>query len=164
MMRRRDDEAAAKMLGLFRQNKDKISYRAKRLKAFSKRCMTDKSHFYITHGDAGGNIIMNGGKFCIVDWDDPVLAPPERDAWFCLHWDWAMETFREALRQSGIDYMLRPERLAYYCYYMFFYYLNEFIKTYFEIGNRGGDIYENLRDYLSCWIEENIRFADNMLI
>lgn len=115
-----DNETAARLIIIFEKNQAKINHRAKRLKLFSGRCQRDASGFFITHGDAGGNVIMNGDNFHMVDWDDPVLAPPERDAWFCLYWDWAMAAFNDALRQNGISYTLRPERLAYYCYHSFF--------------------------------------------
>ena len=39
----------------------------------------------ITHGDAPGNILVTSPEeIFIIDWDDIVLAPPERDLWF-LH-------------------------------------------------------------------------------
>ena len=46
-----------------------------------------------------------------MDWDDPVLAPPERDAWFCMDRAWAMETFAQALR-GGARLHPQPDRLA----------------------------------------------------
>ena len=156
------DNTASQILALFKQNQDKIKHRAERLKLFSERCKPDTSNFYITHGDAGGNIIMNNEKFYIVDWDDPILAPPERDAWFCLYWDWTIDVFNKEMQKNGINYLLRPERLAYYCYHSFFWYLTEHLETYFEIGNRGGDMHEKLIDYLSGWIEEELNFADTI--
>ncbi len=154
--------SAASIVALFGEYNDKITHRAERLVHFSNQCKSDVSDFYITHGDAGGNIITNRDRFYLVDWDDPILAPPERDAWFCLYWDWAMEAFNKALRQNGIDYALRPERLAYYCYHTFFWYLTEHLQTYFEIGNQGGNVCEKLVDYFNGWIEEELTFADTI--
>jgi len=156
------DETAVQILELFEQSRAEFARRAERLKLFSQRCQGDTSCFCITHGDAGGNVIIDGDRFTLVDWDDPALAPPERDAWFCLHWDWAMDAFHEALRQNGIGYTLRPERLAYYCYHSFFWYLTEYLATYFEIGNRGGNMCEALKGYLDGWIVEEVRFADTI--
>lgn len=157
-----DNETAARLITIFEKNQAKINHRAKRLKLFSNRCKTDTSHLFITHGDAGGNIILDDNQFYIVDWDDPILAPPERDAWFCLCWDWAMVAFNDALRQNGISYTLQPRRLAYYCYHSFFWYMTEHLETYFEIGDRGGDMADKLDDYMSGWIEENLKFADGI--
>ncbi|MCL2775623.1 MAG: aminoglycoside phosphotransferase family protein [Oscillospiraceae bacterium] len=157
------DKTAVKICALFEQNRGKLEHRANRLTLFVGKCAGDDTNYYITHGDAGGNIIINGNRFYLVDWDDPIIAPPERDAWFgFFYWDWAAGAFNEALRRNGIAYIIRPERSAYYCYHSFFWYLTEYLDTYFEIGNRGGDMCEELKKYFTCWIEEEIRCADNM--
>jgi thiamine kinase-like enzyme len=103
-----DDAAAKRMLQLIDAKSALIRRYIERLMTFAKRCRTDFDHFYITHGDAGGNIIVSEDKFYIVDWDETMLAPPERDAWFCMHWSWAMNAFHDVLRQSGIEYALKP--------------------------------------------------------
>jgi hypothetical protein len=143
---------------LFEQHRKKIEHRAKRLRLFSERCCNDVSSFVITHGDAGGNYIASNGIDYIVDWDMPILAPPERDAWFCMHWDWAMEGFHNALQQNGLGYTLRQERLAYYCYHMFFFYLNAYIDRYTQIG-----ITEGIEEYMSGWLEDAFEFAGKFI-
>jgi hypothetical protein len=143
---------------LMSRHRVKIEHRAERLRWFSERCQNDKSGFFITHGDAGGNYIENGDKCYIVDWDTPILAPPERDAWFCMSWDWAMDAFYNALRENGIDYILRPERLAYYCYHMFFFYLNAYLDRFLDTGETDG-----IEEYMSGWIEESFIYADKII-
>jgi len=86
-----------------------------------------------------------------------MLAPPERDAWFCMQWDWARKAFHEALRQNGIDYTLRQERLAYYSYHMFFFYLNAYLDCFMETGAT-----EGIEEYLNGWIEEAFRYMDKI--
>ena len=140
---------------LFERHRAKIEHRAIRLRLFSERCRNDDASFFITHGDAGGNFIVGCAKDYIVDWDAPILAPPERDAWFCMNWDWAIKAFHDALRQNGIDYVLRQERLAYYCYHMFFFYLNAYLDSFTQIGVASG-----VEDYMNDWIEESFRYAD----
>ena len=141
-----------------------MTHRAERLSIFTGYCKSDTSHFYITHGDAGGNVIVNGGDFFLVDWDDPRVAPPERDAWFCLYWNWAMTAFNDVLRANGINYTLRSERLAYYCYHSFFFYLTEYMQTYFDIDDTNGEIASELLKYFDGWIEEEIRCADKIFL
>ena len=143
---------------LMNQYRGKIEHRAERLRLFSARCQNDKSGFFITHGDAGGNYIENNDRCYIVDWDTPILAPPERDAWFCMSWDWAIDAFHNSLRENGIDYTLRPERLAYYCYHMFFFYLNAYLDRFLDIGETDG-----IEDYISGWIEESFMFTDKII-
>jgi Ser/Thr protein kinase RdoA (MazF antagonist) len=151
------------ILDLLEKHRELLRYRAERLKRFSKLCAADKSHFYITHGDAGGNVIVSAERYFIVDWDTPTLAPPERDAWFCLYWDWAIAAFNNELQKNGITYTLRTERLAYYCYHSFFLYLTEHLDTYFGIGDRNGAVTEHLSEYFNSWIEEEIKYADKIL-
>ena len=140
------------LLLLFDKNRISIGHRAARLKCFSDLCREDTTHFHITHGDAGGNLITNGDRFSIVDWDTPVLAPMERDAWFCMSWDWAITAFHAAIRENVINYTLRPERLAYYCYDSFFSYLTAYLD-----GHAQADTIE---EYINGWIEDSIKFAD----
>ncbi|MFQ9992376.1 hypothetical protein [Ruthenibacterium lactatiformans] len=110
----------SEILLLLEKNRAKLEYRSHRLQHFAALCRKDTSHFYITHGDAGGNFFVSGDKAFLLDWDDVLLAPPERDAWVMGFRDWARCLFQRSLREQGIEYSLKPERLAYYSYYMFF--------------------------------------------
>lgn len=116
------------ILSLLEKNRAKLADRADRLRHFSSLCRKDGSGFFITHGDAGGNFFVSADKYYLVDWDDALLAPPERDAWVMGFRDWARCLFEKTLRQNGIAYTLRPERLAYYGYYMFFFWLTWLVR------------------------------------
>ena len=142
------------ILSLFEKNRLKIEHRAKRLNIFAEMCRNDTSGFLITHGDAGGNFIVSNDLNFIVDWDSVKLAPPERDAWFCVHLDWAMTGFREALKNNGIDYELRDERFAYYCYWFFFFYLNAYLDARTEVGI--------VEEYINGWMADNVNWADEL--
>jgi len=144
------------ILALLEGKRAEIDACARQLRHFSRICAGDETGFAITHGDAGGNVLVHGEKYHIIDWDIPLLAPPERDAWFWMHRPWAMRAFHEALRQNGIHYALRPERLAYYCYYMYFFYLNEILDAHFALG--GMSVY--LADYLGGWMNDNRAYAE----
>jgi len=140
------------LLSLLEKNRGKIEHRAERLKHFAVLCRENIGDFFITHGDAGGNFIANGDKHFIVDWDNPVLAPPERDAWVMCSKDWAREAFEDALRQNGISYTLRTGRLAYYCYWFFFYYLTAFLDASADA--------KTVEEYLDGWIKDSISYCD----
>ena len=151
-------ETDSKALDFFEQNHTLLEHSATRLKYFAELCAKNKSHFYITHGDAGGNFIMNDEKNYIIDWDEAMCTPPERDAWvMCCH-DWARELFNKTLLQNNIDYVLRPERLAYYCYHMFFFYLNAIID-----GCTPAEMTTEIKErLLNGWIEERLGYADKL--
>lgn len=151
-----------RLCSFFEKNRTDFEHRAKRLKHYTGLCRGDTTGFVITHGDAGGNMIVNGDKYTIIDWDEPILAPPERDAWNMLCYDgkdWPGCAFHKALRENNISYTLRPERLAYYCYYYFFYYLTEFLD-----GHKPDETMREieLRYLNSGWIENRIGYADKM--
>jgi hypothetical protein len=133
-----------------------IAARAQRLAVFAARCSPDRSGFVLTHGDAGGNFMTApGGRYVIADWDDVFFAPPERDAWVMCRRDWAREAFMAALRREGIDYELRPERLAYCTYAMFFQYLGEGLDALPVDGPQ-----RPLGEWFEGWIRDRLEYAD----
>jgi Ser/Thr protein kinase RdoA (MazF antagonist) len=140
---------------LLEKNRAKLEHRAKRLKYFAELCRGDTADFFITHGDAGGNLMVNGDRYFIVDWDSPILAPPERDAWVMCSRDWARDAFHNALCQNGIRHTLRLERLAYYCYYFFFFYLTAYLDGFTQT-----DTVREIEEYIDGWIEGSIQYAD----
>ncbi|MBP3918783.1 MAG: phosphotransferase [Clostridia bacterium] len=138
------------------------SYR-ERLKKFSMICKDDKENFHITHGDAGGNCILDGDQLYLVDWDSCLLAPIERDAWIFISDQDELEKINAVLAKNQIDYRLEQNRLCYYCYQFFFHYLNEFLKSIFDAKSerQKAEIAESLIAYLKdCWIYQRLQAAD----
>ena len=146
-----------RLLSLLERYRVKVEHRVTRLKYFSNLCQNDTTGFFITHGDAGGNLIANGDKRYIADWDTPILAPPERDAWIMCSRDWARDAFHNALHQNGIKYTLRLERLAYYCYYYFFFYLVAYLDGFTQFSS-----VQTIEEYIGGWIEKSIEYADKI--
>jgi len=151
-----ESEASARTLAVFERHRALLAHRAERLALFAGLCQGDTSHFFITHGDAGGNLIQDGGKAYLVDWDDPVLAPPERDAWVMCPHGWAMDAFHAALRRNGIHYALHSERLAYYCYHSFFFYLTEYLE-----GFTQAETAAEIEGYFDGWVEGRLAYAES---
>ncbi|MFR1787064.1 phosphotransferase [Ruthenibacterium lactatiformans] len=143
----------SEILLLLEKNRAKLEYRSHRLQHFAALCRKDTSHFYITHGDAGGNFFVSGDKAFLLDWDDVLLAPPERDAWVMGFRDWARCLFQRSLREQGIEYSLKPERLAYYSYYMFFFWLAWLVRC--------SDAKE-IESFLAEYGEKRIEYADDL--
>ena len=167
---------------LLEKNRAKIEHRAGRLRAFSDLCRGDTTDFFITHGDAGGNFLakdeslknelldhgaehvtgdQDPARFHIVDWDEPLLAPPERDAWVMCSHEWARDAFHEALRRNGITYTLRPERLAYYCYRYFFFYLTSYLDALPQVGPEQLESYiKVIEEYVDSWVQDSFDYVD----
>jgi spectinomycin phosphotransferase len=83
-----------------------------------KQCQTrSKKNFCITHGDALGNTVVDkSGELWIVDWDDIMLAPKERDLWSIYGW------------KKSYDQLY----YSYYLYQRFFDDLIDWLKGVFE--------------------------------
>ncbi len=149
------------------EKKEMISQYSERLRLFSDICKNDMENFYITHGDAGGNCILNGDHFHIVDWDTLKLAPIERDAWFFMKDNNQLDAINTILYNNNIDYKLNPDRICYYCYYSFFLYLTEYLQSVLFAGSeeQKQQISNNLIEYLdSSWIFGQLNSADKWRI
>ena len=150
-------EINKELLELLDKHSEKLAHRAMRLKQFAELCQNDRSNFYFTHGDAGGNFMLDNNQYYIVDWDEIMYSPPERDAWVMCHKPEMIKIFNKALKQNNIKYKLQPERLAYYCYFMFFWYLNEVL-----VNSSSDKLSENVTNSLNGWVEERINYADTI--
>lgn len=158
MKTQNENEESRAVHALFERNEEALSHYAARLKHFADRCRRDTSHFYFTHGDAGGNLLVGADSYSIADWDEVMYSPPERDAWVMCCREWAVELFNKTLRENGVAYELRPERLAFYCYHMYFHYLCAFLNGFLKRG-----MLQEIEDYFSGWIVERMEYADTML-
>jgi hypothetical protein len=105
------------------------------------------------------------GVFDWINGDNPIIAPPERDAWFCMHWQWAMDAFHNSLGKVGIDYRPSSDILAFYCYHFLFSYLGYYFDSYFDKGNVDDIVLADLSAYLKqdCWINSNLTFVDKLV-
>lgn len=151
--------ANAAVLELFARYRAELSHSAQRLSKLARRCRADVGDFYLTHGDAGGNFFVGKGRNYLFDWDEAMYAPLERDAWVMGCYEWARNLFDQTLKKNNIPYRLRPERLAFYCYHMYFFYLGEFLLVHpiCDQSARMLDYFEN------GWIRSRIAFADTIL-
>lgn len=151
-------DANGVVLATLERFRNELSHCASRLSELAGRCREEKGDFYLTHGDAGGNFFVGNGRNYIFDWDEVMYAPLERDAWVMGCYDWARKLFDDTLRENHIPYQLRPERLAFYCYHMYFYYLGEFLMVH-PLCDKSERIVEYFED---GWIKSRITFADTL--
>lgn len=144
-------ESARSLSAFFRTKVPMLSRYAARLQYFSARCRRDMDGFVITHGDPRRNTLIHEGRASLIDWDDLLYAPPERDAWLFLDRKEELPLFEEALAAHGMPYRFRNERLAFYCYYMFFQYLRESLACFFDMQGEIGPwiVEETVRGFFS---------------
>ena len=122
--------------------------------------------FCITHGDAGGNCMISEFDFHIIDWDSVKIAPIERDVWFFICDDVNMNLIEETLLYNGVSYKCNELILCYYCYYSFFYYITEYIRSYLETTDREriNMLTNNMEEYFERgWILNQLHRADEIM-
>lgn len=78
------DEIAWKLLARMKENALVIHRLVDRAEQLAQRLQHESSKFVLCHSDIhGGNVLVQGNNtIYIVDWDDPIMAPKERDLMF----------------------------------------------------------------------------------
>jgi len=149
-----------KIINFLKSKKEIIKSYEERLKKIGKECRKDLNDFYLTHGDAQGNIMVLENNIKIVDWDTPLLSPIERDAWIFLDNEKTLGEFSQILDKNNIKYKFKKERLYYYCYFYFFYYLNQNIEIILNLKNEEkiNEVFEGTKDLFSNsnWLQKRI--------
>jgi spectinomycin phosphotransferase len=117
-----DDPVAVRLAASLKARRDQILDLVGRAERLARALLSRPLEFILCHSDIhAGNILMDAnGAFYIVDWDNPILAPKERDLMFvgggqmgAGHTPQEEETlFYRGYGQTQID----PTALAYYRY------------------------------------------------
>ena len=75
------------------------------------------NNFYLTHGDMPGNLVKDkNNKLHIIDWDDILLAPIERDFWFYMDSEENIRKITGIFNNHEIKWDFNKD---YYLYYLF---------------------------------------------
>lgn len=79
-----DDKIAADFKSFFNQNIDSIHQLVDSSEELSKKIQPDLDKYVLCHSDihAGNVLVVNEESIYIIDWDEPMLAPQERDLMF----------------------------------------------------------------------------------
>jgi len=68
-------------------------------------------NYVLTHGDAPGNVMVDvHGDLNVIDWDEIMLAPPERDLWFLV----GNREFMRGYIEKNRGFQINPEYYKYY--------------------------------------------------
>lgn len=78
------DEIAAKLLAFMKKHKETIQHLVNHAEQLAQKIKKQSTEFVLCHSDIhGGNVLLaNDGALYIVDWDQPIMAPKERDLMF----------------------------------------------------------------------------------
>ena len=78
------DETALKLKAFMKEHRVIIHRLINRAEFLSQKIQKQSPEFVLCHSDIhGGNVLIDGkGAIYIVDWDEPIMAPKERDLMF----------------------------------------------------------------------------------
>ncbi len=78
------DEVARKLWAFMNENSSVIHRLIDRAEQLAEKLQNQSANFVLCHSDIhGGNVLIDGNNaLYIVDWDDPIMAPKERDLMF----------------------------------------------------------------------------------
>jgi spectinomycin phosphotransferase len=114
------DPPASKLADFIKSNQNEITRIIQRAENLALEIQSQPPELVLCHSDIhGGNILISTEKLYIVDWDDPILAPKERDLMFIgggIDNIWKSKQdesiFYEGYGETKIDFAV----LAYYRY------------------------------------------------
>jgi|GEM_PF-999764 hypothetical protein len=114
----------------------------------------------ITHGDPGGNtLVKSPTDLYLIDWDNILLAPPERDTWFFQHESEFIRGYQSINSNYQIDHRLSH-------FFTYNRYFEDLVEYFAEILGTGTEVYrkKNLagleEDCLEGWLRPSIRQFD----
>jgi spectinomycin phosphotransferase len=117
-----DDPIAAELAAALKARQQEILDFVERAERLARELLARPPEFTLCHSDihAGNILITAAGTFFIVDWDEPILAPKERDLMSIgagLMGGWRMPEEEQALFYQGYgNTPIDPVPLAYYRY------------------------------------------------
>ncbi len=115
-----DDPTAAKLAAFLKSKRDTVLFLVRQAERLASALQSQPREFVLCHSDVHAwNILIDSqASFYIVDWDDPILAPKERDLMFVGSGMGICDTtqqetlFYQGYSQTAIDHVA----LAYYRY------------------------------------------------
>jgi hypothetical protein len=114
---------------------------------YAEICGAKADFFAITSGDVGGNTLVHGGRYTIIDWDWIKLAPPERDFWWYVQFPEQIDEINRLFKQYGFDYVMDSDLIGYYAFFSYIYFLTETIDCLLFNPASQPEIIQRLKDH-----------------
>lgn len=149
------DEVLIALQAILRDREPEIATYFEVLNEVISACHGRSFELVVTHGDAGGNVLVKApDDIYIVDWDEILLAPRERDLWIMV----AERDFMSGYREICPGYEIDQLAYDFYVSMQYFYYLYYYLT---EIASKKDSAYRmqklaDLREYFDGWICSHI--------
>ena len=118
LMAEPDAEPVVRSLqAVLRKHEAEICHYLAEYSRLSELCEAEACEMVITHGDAPGNVLVKSFEdIYLVDWDEVLLAPAERDTWIMDHFS----RFIDGYRHSRPGYVVNTNMRSFYIYKYYF--------------------------------------------
>jgi spectinomycin phosphotransferase len=155
------DPVAAKMVALMQTHRDEIRLLIERAEQLASTLQSRPLELVLCHSDIhpGNLLLATDGDLYIVDWDNPILAPKERDLMFIGGgvggiWNRARE---EALFYQGYGFSdINLTALTYYRYERIIQDISAYCQQILLTGEGGADREQGLRYFTSQFLPNNV--------
>lgn len=98
--------------------------------ALQKKYQGSKTNLVITHGDAPGNVLVKSfDDIYLIDWDEILLAPCERDMWMVDHDEEFIKGYKSIFPEYKPNSDLRAYCIYSYFFHGFIHYTQEIFKS-----------------------------------
>jgi len=158
------DAAGKAILASLDRRQEMLDARAEKLRMFMERCRGKEFPTVLTHGDAGGNCIVNSGGLSIIDWDTAKYSVPERDAWAHMTGPESIVRIETGLAKGGFSYRLDMDAFGFFANAWFFEYIGNYLQCAVD-GSAEVRVRMSgyLEEYFGCWIFDVLDRADELL-
>jgi len=133
------------------ENESEIRRNYANFLTLAEKCKGKEWEMVVTHGDAPGNILVKSAKdIYIIDWEDIMLAPPERDTWFLQD----KAAFINGYKSFFPNYQRNQIAVNYFIYSRYF---NDLVEYWVEIVNNSDQVHKrkNLSQMTKELFDEN---------
>ncbi|OGO36569.1 MAG: hypothetical protein A2W35_02160 [Chloroflexi bacterium RBG_16_57_11] len=162
------EPVAKKLAAFMRAKRDEIDIVVERAEALNQALQQQLPELVLCHGDIhpGNLLISPDGPIYIVDWDNPILAPRERDLALiggCP--TWSSPDFQAIFYQGYGAVKIDPVALAYYRYERIVQDMAEFCKQLLLSNEGGEDREQSFQYFVSSFLPGNgIELATKIFI
>jgi spectinomycin phosphotransferase len=155
-----DDPIAEKLSAFMKHKRQEISHMVRRADELAEHLQHQAMDFVLCHSDAhpGNYLISDHGELYLVDWDNPIFAPRERDLMF---FGSGMSGYSPGGREEGLFYQgygpveINRDALSYYRYERIIQDISEFCKQLLLTSAGGEDRLESYKYFVSSFSQGN---------
>lgn len=143
---------------VLKQNKEEIDKYYEVLQKLIAQTPRTKTDLVITHGDAGGNVLVKfPTDIYIIDWDEILLAPRERDLWVLEHESKFVAGYKSVVPNFAVNEIARDFCIVNQYFYYIAYYFDEILGDGSEGYKR--EKLKSFSDFFTGWIKPYINRA-----